>query len=89
MNSEQLNTLCKLARLISADLSGVVDCIIESHHYDEDDTSQRSTQVINHIIDGFNANLLLIFVYIIPIVPNSISSPNDLHNSLVAWYDLF
>ncbi|PLW45105.1 hypothetical protein PCASD_04594 [Puccinia coronata f. sp. avenae] len=89
MNTDQLDTLGESPGRLSGDLHGIVKQIIESHEYIGASTTRVITQAINCIVQSFDTNLLLVCLYIIPLVPNSISSPNHMQDSLVAWYDLF
>jgi hypothetical protein len=89
MNTVQLRTLAESPGDINCDFTRIVRYIKESHAYDEADTTRVITQAIKQLIQSFDSNLLLVFLYIIPLVPNSISSPDHLHHSLVTWNDLF
>jgi hypothetical protein len=89
MNSYQLTTLSESAGRINSGLSAIFERIKDSDQYDEVDTSLLIIQTINKIRHLFDSNLLLVILYIVPLVPNSISSPNYLQNSLLTWNDLF
>jgi hypothetical protein len=86
MNSYQLGKLSDSAYDISGHLSEIVKLLEE---YDEDSIGDTMTQAINKIRSSFETNLLLVMLYIAPLVPDSISPPNYLQNSLIAWNDLF
>jgi hypothetical protein len=84
MNSNQLSKLSESPINIGSNLYGIVKNI-ESRACDK----TYITQAINQIVQSFDSNLLLVFLYVIPLVPNSLSSPNCLYNSLLTWYNLF
>ncbi|PLW15364.1 hypothetical protein PCASD_19980 [Puccinia coronata f. sp. avenae] len=89
MNSCQLQALRYSAGDIRDELSRVVESIEQSAKRDEYDPTGPIIQAINKMRHRFESNLLLVILYIIPLIPNSSSSPNDLKNSLITWNDLF
>jgi hypothetical protein len=78
--------LSKLAENIKSDLCDIHAHIVGSHAIT---TAHFITGLIDKLIQSFNSILLLVIVYIIPLLPNSISSPNELQNSLVACNNVF
>ncbi|PLW45107.1 hypothetical protein PCASD_04596 [Puccinia coronata f. sp. avenae] len=88
MNSYQLTRLGDSAGRMSCDLDAIVRCIKESDDYDEADTTLEVMQTINRIRYAFDSHLLLVILYIVPLLPDLLSSPNHLQNSLITWSDL-
>jgi hypothetical protein len=87
MSSFQLNTLSESAGDANFDFSDILELLLGT---DETvDTAESITQVIHKLIRHFDSNLLLVIMFIIPLLPNPIASPNDLQNSLVVWNSLF
>jgi hypothetical protein len=89
MNSYQLGTLVGSAGYIDCHLYDINNFIKKSDENDETDTAKSITEKIYQMIQDFDSNLLLVIIYIIPLIPNSIPSPRDLQDSLVAWNKLF
>jgi hypothetical protein len=65
---------------ISCNLFDAVECIED---LDEADTALAIHQIINETRRAFDSNLLLVILYIVPLLPNSVSEPNHLQKSLV------
>ncbi|PLW21016.1 hypothetical protein PCASD_15096 [Puccinia coronata f. sp. avenae] len=87
MSSFQLNTLSESAGDANFDFSDILKLLLGT---DETvDTAESITQIIHKLIRHFDSNLLLVIMFIIPLLPNPIASPNDLQNSLVVWNSLF
>jgi hypothetical protein len=57
----------------------------------EYDMAESITELITKIIHCFDSNLLLIITYdVMPLIPDSLSSPNYLQSALVVtWNNLF
>jgi hypothetical protein len=90
MNSYQLATLRKSARLIHSNLFDILSLITGDYHPHDELANTTIAGVVGKLIHHFNANLLLAIVYIIPLLPHSsISLPNDLHTYLISWNSLF
>jgi hypothetical protein len=89
MSSHQLETLSESPRYIGCDLSEIITLIEDADENGEYETIESISETIDKIIHRFDSTLLLVVIYIIPLIPNSISSPNHLQDYLVAWNNLF
>jgi hypothetical protein len=93
MNSYQLGTLHDTTGFIARDLSEIIALVTgESMEYDRNndtDIAKCISDSITKLIHRFNSNALLVIMYIMPLIPHSIPSPNDLHHFLLAWNKLF
>jgi hypothetical protein len=92
MNSHQLTRLRGSAGLIEADFFVMMNSIAPYDEYPEEfatDPPESIDDTIHKIIDRLDSNLALVIRYVIPLLTNSISSPNHLKSSLLMWKNLF
>ncbi|PLW24514.1 hypothetical protein PCASD_07442 [Puccinia coronata f. sp. avenae] len=91
MNSFQLVTLSDSPGLIECDFSDIMRCIAEYdvHNGYDEPAPEPIEDIIHKITQSFDSIILLVIIYVIPLIPDSLSSPNHLQTSIIKWKNLF
>ncbi|PLW48061.1 hypothetical protein PCASD_03606 [Puccinia coronata f. sp. avenae] len=93
MNSYQLQTIGDSVGFIMLYLFHIMKSIAEygtEYRHDEENLNPELIEgVIKKIIRRFDSNILLIITYIIPLISDSPSEPNQFQTYLVEWNSLF
>jgi hypothetical protein len=90
----QFNNLPQLRRQINACSPQITQPIWITRRYERIrvvqyiKTSSNVNRLLERIRYAFDSHLLLVILYIVPLLPDLLSSPNHLQNSLITWSDL-
>ncbi|PLW21012.1 hypothetical protein PCASD_03622 [Puccinia coronata f. sp. avenae] len=90
MNSLEFDTLNTAAEMIHCHLDFIIRVVKDADNHDDAWTASNLAETIQKMRDLFDSNLVLIFLYIIPLIPHlNVPSPyNDFQTWSTHWHHL-